>query len=96
MPYVTYGGSNASKNAIELAQREMEVNRSGRKTFVDPGTRISASGNNRRATERSVRGFVEGTSAISKGMASASNRSRDLRRQSAVSSMERYNRISRM
>lgn len=96
MPYVTSGGSNASKNAIESMQRQMELNRSGRKTFVDPETRISASGNNKRATGRSVRGFIEGTSAISQGMASASNRSRDFRRQSAAESMERYNRISRM
>ena len=96
MPYVTSGGSNASKNAIERMQREMELNRSGRKTFIDPNTKISASGNTQRASQKSVRGFVEGNSSLSQGMGSASNRSRDLRKRSATEGMERYNRISRM
>ena len=96
MPYVTSGGSNASKNSIESMQRQMELNRSGRKTFVDPDTRVSASGNTKRLTQKTVRGFVEGNSSIAQGMGSASNRSRDIRKQRAVESMERYNRISRM
>jgi hypothetical protein len=87
MPNVNQGPINASRRALENFQRDVGENRSGRKFEpISPDNKRSPQGNQFRANQRSVSGFMETKNAIQTSQLSASEKAK----QTTRGAMDRY------